>query len=79
MIQQRAKMIGPLPKSSGPKTEITPQEKLAGVNEKKGDKSFCQYLRVLVIATRHILPFDQLVRPSSGKAVLSVEDGRLGS
>ena len=29
MIQQRAKMIGPLPKSSGPKTEITPQEKLA--------------------------------------------------
>ncbi|KAH6668261.1 hypothetical protein B0J14DRAFT_158199 [Halenospora varia] len=29
-----------------------------GVNEVKGDKSFCQYLRVLVIATRHILPFD---------------------
>ena len=29
-----------------------------GVNEKKGDKSFCQYLRVLVIATRHSLPFD---------------------
>jgi hypothetical protein len=29
MIQQRAKMIGPLPESSGPKTEITPQEKLA--------------------------------------------------
>jgi len=24
MIQQRAKMIGPLPKSSGPKTDITP-------------------------------------------------------
>ena len=50
-----------------------------GVNEKKGDRSFCQYLRVLVIATRHILPFDQLVRPSSGTAVLSAEDGRLGS
>ena len=50
-----------------------------GVNEVKGDKSFCQYLRVLVIATRHILPFDQLVRPSSGTAVLSAEDGRLGS
>ena len=29
MIQQRAKMIGPLPEPSGPKTEITPQEKLA--------------------------------------------------
>jgi hypothetical protein len=38
-----------------------------GVNE-VGDKSFCQYLRVLVIATRHILPFDQLIRPSSGAA-----------
>lgn len=29
MIQRRAKMIGPLPKSSGRKTEITPQEKSA--------------------------------------------------
>jgi hypothetical protein len=37
-----------------------------GVNELKGDKSFCQYLRVLVIATRHIMPFDQLIRPPSG-------------
>jgi hypothetical protein len=37
-----------------------------GVNEAKGDKSFCQYLRVLVIATRHIMPFDQLIHPSSG-------------
>ncbi|KAG9242076.1 hypothetical protein BJ878DRAFT_482359 [Calycina marina] len=37
-----------------------------GVNEVKGDKSFCQYLRVLVIATRHIHPFDQLIRPSPG-------------
>jgi hypothetical protein len=27
MIQQRAKMIGPLPNPSGRKTEITPQEK----------------------------------------------------
>jgi hypothetical protein len=34
-----------------------------GVNEVKGDRSFCQYLRVLVLATRHILPFDQLIRP----------------
>jgi hypothetical protein len=41
------------------------------VNEVKGDKSFCQYLRVLVIATRHIYPFDQLVRPSSGAGILS--------
>jgi hypothetical protein len=35
-----------------------------GVNEVEGEKSFCQYLRILVIATRHIMPFDQLVRPS---------------
>lgn len=34
-----------------------------GVNEVKGEESFCQYFRVLVIATRHIMPFDQLVRP----------------
>jgi hypothetical protein len=40
-----------------------------GVNEAKEDKSFCQYLRVLVIATRHIMPFDQLVRPSSRAAL----------
>jgi hypothetical protein len=30
MIQQRAKMIGPLPNPSGRKTEITPQEKAVG-------------------------------------------------
>ena len=29
-----------------------------GVNEVKGDGSFCQYLRVLVIATRHFKPLD---------------------
>ncbi|KAG9229630.1 hypothetical protein BJ875DRAFT_474334 [Amylocarpus encephaloides] len=34
-----------------------------GVNETKGDKSFCQYWRILVLATREILPFDQLIRP----------------
>jgi hypothetical protein len=34
-----------------------------GVNEAKGDETRCQYLRVLVIATRHIRPFDQLIRP----------------
>ncbi|KAH8597371.1 hypothetical protein B0O99DRAFT_670446 [Bisporella sp. PMI_857] len=39
-----------------------------GVNEVKGDESFCQYLRVLVIATRQIMPFDQLIHPSSGAA-----------
>ena len=43
-----------------------------GVNEVKEDKSFCQYFRVLVIATRHIMPFDQLIRPHSGAAVLSL-------
>lgn len=35
-----------------------------GVNEVEGEDSFCQYLRILVIATRHIMPFDQLVRPA---------------
>ena len=34
-----------------------------GVNEVKGETSFCQYLRILVIARRHIMPFDQLIRP----------------
>ncbi|PQE24976.1 transposase IS4 domain-containing protein [Rutstroemia sp. NJR-2017a BVV2] len=34
-----------------------------GVNEAKGEKSFCQYWRILVVATREILPFDQLIRP----------------
>jgi len=42
-----------------------------GVNEVKGDTSYCQYLRVLVIATRHIMPFDQLIRLGSGVGVLS--------
>jgi len=32
IIQQRAKMIGPLPESSGPKTKITPQKKLVAKN-----------------------------------------------
>lgn len=35
-----------------------------GVNEVKKEKGFCQYWRVLVIATRHIMPFDQLARPA---------------
>jgi hypothetical protein len=35
-----------------------------GVNEAKEETSFCQYLRIVVIATRHIMPYDQLVRPS---------------
>ncbi|EPE35147.1 hypothetical protein GLAREA_10843 [Glarea lozoyensis ATCC 20868] len=35
-----------------------------GVNEAKEEKSFCQYWRVLVVATREIMPFDQLIRPS---------------
>jgi hypothetical protein len=42
-----------------------------GVNEVEEDKSFCQYLRILVIATRHIMPFDQLIRPPSGPGMLS--------
>jgi hypothetical protein len=29
MVQQRAKIIGPLPNSLGPKTDITPQERIA--------------------------------------------------
>jgi hypothetical protein len=35
-----------------------------GINEVKGEKTFCQYWRILVMATRHIMPFDQLVRPA---------------
>jgi hypothetical protein len=35
-----------------------------GVNEVKGEKTFCQYWRILVMATRHIMPFDQLIRPA---------------
>jgi hypothetical protein len=35
-----------------------------GVNEVKGEKTFCQYWRILVMATRHIRPFDQLTRPA---------------
>jgi hypothetical protein len=42
-----------------------------GVNEVKGDKTFCKYLRVLVLATRHIMPFDQLIRPPSAGGILS--------
>jgi hypothetical protein len=34
-----------------------------GVNKVKREKSFCQYWRLLVIATRDIMPFDQLIRP----------------
>ena len=34
-----------------------------GVNEVKGEKSTCQYWRVLVVATRHIKPLDHLIRP----------------
>ena len=44
------------------------------MNEVKGDKSYCQYLRVLVIATRHIMPFDQLFRPPSGDVKLLTSD-----
>jgi hypothetical protein len=42
-----------------------------GVDEAKGEKFFCQYLRVLVIATQHIMPFDQLIRPPSGAGMES--------
>lgn len=35
-----------------------------GVNEARREKTFCQYWRILVIATRHICPFDQLIRPA---------------
>ena len=34
-----------------------------GVNEVKGEKSFCHYWRILAVATRHIMPLDRLVRP----------------
>lgn len=35
-----------------------------GVDEVRGEKTFCQYWRILVVVTRHIMPFDQLVRPA---------------
>jgi hypothetical protein len=44
-----------------------------GVNEVKGEDSVCDYFRVLVIATRHIMPFDQLVRPGSGAGMESAQ------
>jgi hypothetical protein len=34
-----------------------------GVNEVEG-RRFCEYFRILVFATRDIMPFEQLVRPS---------------
>ncbi|TVY13942.1 hypothetical protein LARI1_G007589 [Lachnellula arida] len=34
-----------------------------GVNEDKRENTFCQYWRIQVVATRHIMPFDQLIRP----------------
>ncbi|KFY85332.1 hypothetical protein V498_07731 [Pseudogymnoascus sp. VKM F-4517 (FW-2822)] len=33
------------------------------VNEVEGEALFCQYWRVLVVATRYIMPLDQLIRP----------------
>jgi hypothetical protein len=45
------------------------------VNEVNRDKSFCQYFRIVVIATRYIMPFDHLIRPSSGTGMLSGHDG----
>lgn len=35
-----------------------------GVNEARREKTFCQYWRILVVATRHIEPLDQLIRPA---------------
>ena len=49
-----------------------------GVNETKVDKPCCQYMRVLVIATRHIMPFDQLIRPRSEAGILSALRRRTG-
>jgi hypothetical protein len=34
-----------------------------GVN-KAEEGTFCEYFRVLVVATRHIMPFEQLIRPA---------------
>jgi hypothetical protein len=58
-------VMGKLGKMGIAKADETTNVFLAweGVNEVRGEESFCQYLRILVIATRHIMPFDQLVRP----------------
>jgi hypothetical protein len=45
-----------------------------GVNEEKGDDCVCQYFRVLVIATRHIMPFDQLIRSGLGVGIVSGQE-----
>jgi hypothetical protein len=34
-----------------------------GVNKAEGEM-FCEYFRILVIATTHIMPFEQLIRPA---------------
>jgi hypothetical protein len=34
-----------------------------GVNKAK-EGTFCEYFRVLVMTTRHIMPFEQLIRPA---------------
>ena len=60
-----SEVMGKLGKMGVAKTHEMTNVYLAweGVNEVKGETSFCQYLRILVIATRHIMPFDHLVRP----------------
>ena len=40
------------------------------MNEAKAETSFCYYVRVLVIATWHIIPFDRLIRQSSGTGMV---------
>ena len=35
-----------------------------GVNEARREKTFCQYWRILVVATRYIEPLHQLIRPA---------------
>ena len=67
-----SEVIGKLNKTKVVKVGVVSNVCLAweGVNEVDGDKSFCQYLRILVIATRHIMPFDQLFRPPSGDVKL---------
>ena len=67
-----SEVMGKLTRIKGAKDDEVANVCLAweGVNVVKGDKSFRQYLRVLGIATRLIMPSDQLIRPPSTAAVL---------
>ncbi|KFY85061.1 hypothetical protein V500_08742 [Pseudogymnoascus sp. VKM F-4518 (FW-2643)] len=70
MIQQRAKMIGLLPKSSGRKTEITPQEKSAA----KKLILALGILNSLICYSPGIGPYDLPLRQLGARTIAEEED-----